>query len=368
MAGKDQKENLKATAPFAQRISRLRTTMKATGEDAVVILNLNNIRYLSGFSGSDGALLVEKERVVLLVDGRYTTQAGIETDAEVSEYRNKAEGIVGAVFQSGLRIVGIEAEALSYPQYVSLKEKFGEVQLKPWVKELETIRSIKGPDEISCLRRAAAIASSALVSLFDFIKPGLEEKALALELDYRMRKAGSDGSSFETIFASGPNAALPHAKPGRRKVADGDFIVIDYGATSMGYHSDETSTVALGQIDDDQKRVYGIVKDAHDRALEGIRAGVPGRKIDQIARAHIAEQGFGAFFSHGTGHGAGLEVHEPPRIAESSDTVLEAGMVVTVEPGIYIPGKWGVRIEDLVLVMEDGYEILSRVSKDLHIL
>lgn len=350
---------------YRERIERARLKTGVSAVRAVLLLNLHHIRYLVGFSGSDGALLITARDVVLLVDGRYTTQARRETAVEVIEYRDQTEGIAQTFLRTKARELGFDAAAISYDRYQKLKSKLEATDLIPLTRELETLRSVKDETEIRLIKRAAAIASAAYESMLNSVRPGLEERDLALELEYKMRTEGAEAVAFETIFASGPNAALPHARPGDRKLAPGDLVVVDYGATFMGYQSDETCTFALGDIGSDQELIYSVVKEAHDIGLEKIRAGVVCKEVDAAVRDHIAKNGFGSFFGHGTGHGVGLEVHEPPRLGSFSDVVLEAGMVVTVEPGIYIPGKWGVRIEDLVVVKEDGCEILSRVTKEL---
>jgi Xaa-Pro aminopeptidase/Xaa-Pro dipeptidase len=200
------------------------------------------------------------------------------------------------------------------------------------------------------------------------IRPGVREEEIALELEYRMRRGGAEQVSFETIVAAGPDAALPHATPGRREIADGDFVMIDYGAVCDGYHSDETCTYVVGHASDRQREVYRLVLEAHDRAIRAVRAGVSCGEIDRIARACLTEAGMAGYFSHGTGHGVGLDVHEAPRLASGREEILQAGMVVTVEPGVYIPGVWGIRIEDTVLVKQEGYEILTRTSKELAVI
>ncbi|MFA4916306.1 MAG: M24 family metallopeptidase [Syntrophales bacterium] len=218
------------------------------------------------------------------------------------------------------------------------------------------------------LRRAAEISSGALTSIQDLLRPGVRERDIAFELEFRMRHNGAEQVSFATIVASGANTALPHAVPSTRKIENGDFIVIDCGAVYEGYHSDESCTFVVGQANDRQKETYRLVKDAHDRALDTVRAGVPCSEIDRVARTCIEEGGLGVYFSHGTGHGVGLDVHEAPRIAAKSKAVLEASMVLTIEPGVYIPGLWGIRIEDTVVVKENGCEVLTKVLKDFKIL
>ena len=200
------------------------------------------------------------------------------------------------------------------------------------------------------------------------IRPGVREREIAIELEYRMQRNGAEQVSFETIVAAGANTALPHATPGDRRIADGDCVMIDYGAVWGGYHSDETCTWFVGRADARQREVYGLVREAHDRAIGAIRAGVACGEIDRIARSCLAEAGLDGHFSHGTGHGVGLDVHEAPRLAAGRQEILRAGMVVTVEPGVYLPGVWGIRIEDTVLVTEEGCEILTPTSKELTII
>ncbi len=355
-------------SPFPERLSRVRASLLSDNLDALLFFDMNNIRYLSGFTGSDGALLVERDRSVLLVDGRYKTQAANEAaQAAIFECRDKIEGLA-EIIAGGIKTVGFEAAAISFETYGKLREKIGEAALMPLPVEANSLRAIKDGGEIACLRKAADLASRTLISMMDFIRPGLKEKDVALEMEYRMGLSGANGASFKTIVASGINSALPHAAPGAKKLARGDAVVIDFGAIYEGYHSDETCTFFIGAPSDRQKKGYALVKEAHDRALAAAKAGTPCSEIDRIARNCIRDGGMGLYFSHGTGHGLGLDVHEPPRIAAPSEEVLKAGMVVTIEPGVYIPGLWGIRIEDTILVGEDGCETLTKVSKDLTIL
>jgi len=349
-----------------ERILRVRSRIVNLGLDALLFLNMQNIRYLTGFTGSDGALLAGEHRYILLVDGRYITQAGREVHgADIRLYRDKTEGIVQAIQDSGWKVIGFESTALALPDYMKLKDKAAGTELKPLGEELNALRMIKDKEEIARMQAAAALSSEALCSMLDIVRPGMTEKDMALELEYRIRRGGADHVSFEVIVASGENAALPHARPGNRKLEAGDFIVLDYGAVCGGYCSDETCTVALGKVSKRQREVYDIVREAHDRALAAVRAGVSCRDVDHAARSYIEEKGLGQYFSHGTGHGIGLSVHEEPRLSPLSESRLEAGMVVTVEPGVYIPGLWGVRIEDMVRVATDGCEVLTAVPKDL---
>ncbi|MFB3924684.1 MAG: M24 family metallopeptidase [Syntrophales bacterium] len=353
---------------FHERISRLRSKLDRLEIDAILLLNPANIRYLTDFSGSDGALVIGGARAFLLVDGRYVTQAQDEAKgAEVIEYRDKIDGIVQVACDSGFKAVGFESMSMYVDQFLKLQARLQGLQLKPVFEEIEYIRAIKDSLEEERMKKAAETASGAFHSILDFIKPGVRERDIALELDYRLKSAGAEDCSFNTIVASGTNTALPHARPGFREFTRGDFIIFDYGAVYMGYHSDETCTVALGDADLRQRKVYQVVKDAHDMTIDAVKAGISCKAVDHIARDYIDKKGFGPYFRHGTGHGVGLEVHEPPRIAYNSDAVLEAGMIVTIEPGIYIPGQWGVRIEDMVLVKENGYEVLTKATKDFRL-
>jgi len=328
-----------------------------------------NIRYLTGFTGSEGALFIGEGKTVLLVDGRYVTQATGETNAcEILHFADKTEGIAQLLAAEKVKVVGFESQALTYDAYEKLQREATGSFLKPLSDELGSIRARKDSDEIFLLKEAAKIAARALGATLKIIRPGISERSVASVLEANMKDEGSEKPSFETIVAAGDNSSMPHAKPGGRELHNGDFVVIDYGVVYEGYHSDETCTVAIGEVTREQEGVYEIVRNAHDRAIDAVKAGVSCREIDSIARDYITERGFGPQFSHGTGHGVGLEVHEPPKISERSTDCLEEGMIMTVEPGIYIPGKWGVRIEDTVLVESDGCEIITKMSKDLMVL
>jgi Xaa-Pro aminopeptidase/Xaa-Pro dipeptidase len=344
--------------------------MTGRGVEALLFLDLKNIRYLTGFSGSDGALIVSEDRAFLLVDGRYTTQARTETrHIRVFEYREKSEGIAEITSDLRVKTLGFEAAAISYDFYARLLKKLNNVRLRAVTEDhLGGLRSVKNREEIALIRRAVKIATDALESVLPLMKPGVREIDIALELDHRMRREGAEALSFETIVASGENAALPHAKPGLRRLKKGDLVVVDFGAVCGGYHSDETCTFGIGRLSRDQTKAYEAVKEAHDLAVEAVRAGAPCKEIDGIARRCLGRRGYGKYFSHGTGHGIGLDVHEAPRLSMASNGDLREGMVVTVEPGVYIPGRWGIRLEDAVLVKGDGYEVLTRMPKDLKIL
>ena len=355
-----------ATAP---RMSRLRALLRRSGLEAFLILDFKNIRYLTGFTGSDGALVVGAGKPALLVDGRYVTQAAEQAPgARVVLYRDKVSGIAEALSAGGVEQVGFEPAVATVELLNSLRRKSKKVRWKPLQRELGAIRAVKDAGEIKLIRRAIRIAAGALRSTLERIRPGVSERDIAIELEYAMRSMGAEAPSFDTIIASGANSALPHARPGSRKIRPGDFVVIDYGAVWRGYHSDETCTFAVGGAGRRHEKIYGVVKEAHDRALEAVSPGVACRDVDAAARGVIEKAGYGPFFSHGTGHGVGLDVHEAPRLSTLSDAVLEQGMVITIEPGIYLPGFGGVRIEDTVLVEKGGARVLTEFSKELQII
>jgi Xaa-Pro aminopeptidase len=352
-----------------ERISKVLTVLDKIGIEAILFFDLKNIRYLSGFTGSDGVLFFERDRMTLLIDGRYIRQAKEETfGVQLFEYREKNEGIESVLANSDAKVVGFESPALDVATFLILKNKLAGIELRPVSDELKYLRACKDAEEIARIKRAAAIAAEALTSLMGQVKEGICELDLACELDFLMRRRGVSQVSFDTIAATGGNSVLPHAKPTNRRIGRGDNLMIDYGAVVDGYHSDETCTFFFGSADEEQKKVYTLVKDAHDMAIDKIRAGMSCREIDGIARNYLDTHGFGNFFPHATGHGVGLDVHEPPRLAPKSDEILEAGMIVTVEPGVYLPDTWGIRIEDMVLVREESCEVLSEMSKDLTII
>lgn len=349
--------------PCSVRMGRLRSEF--ADADALLVLSESNIRYLTGFTGT-GILMAGRDWLTLLVDGRYATQARAEApEAEILEFRNRVEGVAAMVRQRGVGSVAFESSCLSVEESLRLREALPGTEWNPVPKSFECLRALKDDGEIHRIREAARIAHEALASVQGMIRPGVRESEIAMELEYRMRRAGAEKVSFETIVASGPRSALPHATPGNRVIADGDCVMIDYGAVWEGYHSDETCTFLVGRSTERQREVYRHVLEAHDRAIQAVRAGVSCGEIDGVARSYLDGEGLGSGFAHATGHGVGLEVHEAPRLAAGREERLQSGMVVTVEPGVYLPGLWGIRIEDTILVTEEGCEILTRTSKKL---
>jgi len=353
---------------YSDRISLLQKTFSTCKIDSLIIFNMNNIRYLCGFTGSEGVLIVGSGHTSLWVDGRYTSQAGLETKkVRIKECTDKIAGIVQEIKESKAKRAGFEADSITLNMYHQLTHHIKKENLIALDKELRMLRACKDDTEISFMRKAAQISSSAMHSAISRVKPGLTEKELALQLEIEARRNGADGISFETIVAAGERSSLPHAKPTNRKIRKGDFVVIDFGIRYKGYCSDETCTIAFGKLTDRQKNAYQTVKDAHDRALEAIQADIPAADIDQCARDAFGKN-LGRFFTHGTGHGVGLDVHEAPRLSSLSDDILKPGMVFTIEPGLYIPGLWGVRIEDTVLLKKNSCEKLTKMNKELTII
>ena len=350
------------------RISRLRRKFSSYKIDSLIFFNMSNIRYLSGFTGSEGVLLVNSDEAILLVDGRYIAQACLETsDLRTIEYSDMIEGITQAIKKLKLKRIGFEANSITVGMYNQLTSRVRQGVLVALNEELRLLRAYKDQAEIALMAKAAEISSSSIRSLIDKIKPGFTEKEVALELEFEALRSGADELAFGAIVASGENAALPHAKPTDRKIGKGDFVVIDFGVKYKGYCSDETCTIAFGKLTDRQKNAYQMVKNAHDWALACIKANVSAAGIDRRARSVFGEK-YVRYFVHGTGHGVGLEVHEAPRLASNSTDILEPKMVVTVEPGLYIPGLWGIRIEDTVLVKKNSCEKLTKMDKEIIII
>jgi Xaa-Pro aminopeptidase len=353
---------------FPARVSLIRRKFSDYIIDSIIFFNISNIRYFSGFTGSDGVLIINSGTTILLVDGRYTAQAALEViDMQIIEYKDKIEGIAQTIKDYNLKNVGFEADFITVEMYNKLTKCLRNEVFVPLADELRLIRARKDETEIALMKKSAEISSSAILSLIAQIKPGCTEKELALQLELNARKSGADQLAFEAIVAAGANSALPHARPTNKKIKKGNLIVIDFGVKCKGYCSDETCTIAFGKLTDKQKNAYQTVQNAHDRAISIIKANISASDVDICARDAFGEK-YRRYFSHGTGHGIGMEVHEAPRLASNSKDILEAQMTVTVEPGLYFPGLWGIRIEDTVLVKENGCEKITKMDKELVII
>lgn len=350
-----------------ERLTKIRKLLIDNQLDGIMIHSPVNRKYLSGFTGSAGILLISQSLAVLLTDFRYIEQAKKQaTDFIIIDYM--AEGLYNEINKfikkENINRLAIEAEKLSYKEYREYNEKL-DAQLVPTEKLVENIRKIKDKDEIKRIKQAAVIGDEAFRHILSFLKAGISERDIALELEYYMKKHGASDLSFSTIVASGAFSALPHWEPGERKLEVGDFVVMDFGCIYKGYCSDMTRTVVIGKASSRQKEIYDIVFQAQMAALEGLGPFKRGKEIDKIARDYIEMKGYGSCFGHGLGHCVGMEIHENPRLSKNEEEEFLPGMVVTVEPGIYIPDFGGVRIEDLVLITDDGIEILTKSPKEL---
>lgn len=344
-----------------ERLERLFAYMEKQA-DGVLITSQPNRSYFSGFTGSAGCLLISPGQRLLFTDSRYTEQAKNQApDFTVIQTQELLETL--PQFADKYQRIAFEAEALSYTQYEEYREALPG-KLVP-LKGISSLRQVKDEEEIQKIAKAAEITDSALAKLLPKLKVGVSELEAAAELEYQMRLLGAEGAAFPTIVASGPNSALPHAQPGSRRLGWGDFVVIDCGAKWQGYCADLTRIFVVGEPSAKQQEIYQLVLDAQLVGLEALQAGMGARELDATARSVIGAAGYADAFGHGLGHGVGLEVHEEPRLSPKGEGELAAGMVVTVEPGIYLAGWGGVRIEDLVLVKEDGREILSKTKKEL---
>ena len=350
-----------------QRIEALRISLAASSLDAALITSKENIRYYSGFTSSDGIFLVTLKNTYLVTDFRYMIQAKAQTkglcevvEAGFSDQLDRirgflaADGCKRAAFEDGVMTVG---EFHAYQAMPVEWVAFGDAISLP--------RLHKSKEEIENLQAAQRIADKSFLEWLGRISAGMTELEATAELNYVCAKNGSEAPSFDPIIAGGPNGAMPHAVPGERKLQKGDLVVADFGCMVNGYHSDMTRTFAIGNVDEQSKEVYQIVQTAQQMALDALTNGVSGKALDAVARDYIAAKGYGAQFGHGLGHGFGLQIHEPPRASFTSIDTLTSGMTITVEPGIYLDGKCGVRIEDCCVVTDDGYLNFVGLTKEL---
>lgn len=340
------------------RLEKLWEAVADYGLDAVLITNPVNRRYYSGFSGSSGVLLLHKTRNILVTDFRYWEQASLEAASfELFKHRLGGEfwqSVADLISGYDWRNVGFEAENVTYRDFQNLAGLLPKVEWTPLGWETQKPRWVKEAAEIDLIAKAAEITDRAWEKTLEIIKPGIAEREIALEFDYQLRRNGAEGSSFTTIMASGSRSALPHGTASAKKLNPGDLALLDGGALYQGYHADMTRTVVIGAATAKQREIYGIVLAAQKLALERLRVGLTGAEVDAVARDYIAQAGYGDFFGHGLGHGVGLEIHENPRLSKTEPNPLPVGAVVTVEPGIYLPGWGGIRIEDLVALEEGG--------------
>jgi Xaa-Pro aminopeptidase len=347
------------------RGDRLEQALTARGLDRLLVTDLTNVRYLTGFGGTNGAVVAGPGIRVFFTDFRYTERA--EAEVEGWETVTLAADWLGGIAERLAGKVGFEDDQMSVRTLAKLEEKLADgIEAVPAGGEVEKLRRVKDPEELRAIREASKLAEEAWLWAVQRGFVGRSERDVALATEAKIRELGGE-PSFPAIVAAGPNGALPHAEPGERVIAAGELVVFDMGAKLDGYCSDGTRTFATGEVGETGREVYETTLRAQLAALEAIEAGPTGEDIDTVARDVIAAAGYGEAFGHALGHGVGLEVHEGPRLSQKSDDVLAPGEVVTVEPGIYLPGELGVRIEDFVVVEEGGYENLSKLPKDLQI-
>jgi Xaa-Pro aminopeptidase len=357
---------------FPARQAELREHLATTRFDALLISHLPNIRYLCGFTGSAGLLLVEESGSVFFTDVRYDTQAHEEVNSAKVVIARKAILPALGDFLAARRkrargwAIGIESEHFTIAEKKRLaKVKPASVTLKDAQSIVERARMVKDADELDLIRSAVGLGAKLFDRALQVLRPGVKEVEVAAEMELVARRGGAEEMSFPTIIASGPRSALPHGRATGHPISLGGFVVCDFGVILSGYCSDQTRTVWVGTVPDDARRAYEAVKEAQQAAIDAVQPGIAVGEVGAAARKVLRKAGLGRYFTHSTGHGVGLEIHEIPRVADGQREILQAGMVITIEPGVYFPGKWGVRIEDMVAVTASGCEVLTPTNKDL---
>jgi len=354
------------SSPFSARREGVIPSLHEGKAQAFLITALPNVRYLTGFTGSNGALLLTPDRALLFTDPRYGTQAPQESDCEVKIAKGPLLKEVSKwIKRLQLRSLAFEQNRISFEDYGQLKEGAKALRLKPVAGLIETLRAVKSEEEIAGIRRSVTLNSAALEQALRRFRPSMTEIDLAAEIEYRMRRLGASAPAFETIVASGNRSALPHARPTPARIQTDELLLIDMGATVAGYASDMTRTFAVGKLDAKRQRMYRAVLESQLAVLAAIKPGMTCASVDRVARNVLRGFGLEKLFVHSTGHGLGLEIHERPRVGRKEKTKLVAGMVITVEPGVYEEGSGGVRIEDTVVVTTHGCEVLTPTKKDL---
>jgi Xaa-Pro aminopeptidase len=354
------------------RLKRLQSALADGSLDALLVTSGPNVRYLCGFTGSAAALVVMEAGNWFFTDGRYTEQAREEVQgAKITISKKTAltaagEWLATRARKSKLKTLGIEAEDLRVAERARLAKILGSgLRVKDAPPLVERLRIIKDEDEIECLQAAVNLGASLFDHALRALRPGVKETEVAAEMEYAARKSGADGMSFETIIAAGKRSALPHGRASAAAIPESGFVVCDFGVILSGYCSDMTRTVYVGCPSSREKDMYEAVREAQQAAVDAVRPGMSVGEVDRAARNVLKKKGLARYFTHSTGHGVGLEIHEAPRVAAGQDEILQPGMVITVEPGVYVTGEGGVRIEDMVVVTERGREVLTPTSKEL---
>ncbi len=356
------------------RQQRLQNSLSTHRLDALLVTHPPNLRYLCGFTGSSGALLLTEKKAVFITDGRYTEQARAEVRTAQIVIARRGPLAAAASWLSthqkkgrrALSKIGIEGEHMT----VAARSRLAGIlpsgfRLREAPALVEQARMVKEDEEIACLRSAVLLGASLFDRALEVIRPGVREAEVAAEMEYAARQAGAEAMSFETIIAAGERSALPHGRASQAVIPGQGFVVCDFGVILSGYCSDMTRTVYVGRPPAEARGVYQAVKQAQQVAVDAVRSGISVGEVDRTARKSLQKSGLDKYFTHSTGHGVGLEIHEAPRVAAGQTEILRPGMVITIEPGVYVPGKWGVRIEDMVVVTESGCEVLTPTSKEL---
>ncbi|MCF6179992.1 MAG: aminopeptidase P family protein [Geopsychrobacter sp.] len=333
--------------------------------DVLVFFDLKNIRYCTGFTGSDGVYALSQTKDWFLCDSRYREQARLQVAAsELICYQSKFDSVVELLRSSGFSRVGFEADRVSISQLQEVTQRSsGQLTWVPVTDEIRSLRGVKTSSEIALLQRAADLNAEAFSQIVGLIKPGVSEEKIALELEFALRRLGGEDRAFDFIVASGSRGALPHGVASERPIESGELVTIDFGTRVAGYHSDETVTIGVGEVPNDLRQIFDVVLEAHDLAITHARPGVVLADLDAIARQYIEKAGYGDYFGHGLGHGVGLDIHEYPTVSGRCKDKLEQGMVITIEPGIYLPDRGGVRIEDTIVITTNGCRTLTSIPK-----
>ena len=349
-------------------IARIQRQLVEKDLDALLITDENNQRYAAGFPFTDGAVLVTRERAYLITDSRYIEAAEKAADENVSVQLFDGQHplmsrLLAALRENGVQRLAAEEQKLSHGAWTAYQKRLG-MELLPSQDILSTLRASKNEEEIACMIRAQRISEAALAETLPLIKPGMTEKEVAAELVYRMLRHGSEGNSFDPIVVTGKKTSMPHGVPGDEVIREGDFVTMDFGSLSGGYCSDMTRTVAVGSATEEMKNIYAIVLKAQLAGIAAARAGIPGKVIDGAARKVIEDAGYGPYFGHGFGHSLGLDIHEAPNANPRGEALMAENDVCSAEPGIYLPGRFGVRIEDVMVLRADGAEVITKAPKD----
>lgn len=349
-----------------EKLTKLRKALSEQNVDGLLITSGKNRRYMTGFTGTAGVAVVTADKALFITDFRYTEQAADQIKGfDIIEHKVPiVQEVAKQVENLGINRLGFEQDHLTYQVFDQYQQEL-KAEFVPVSGLVEKLRLIKSDDEIKILKEATEIADATFEHILTFIKPGVREIDVSNELEFFMRKQGAASSSFDIIVASGLRSALPHGVASDKKIETGELVTLDFGAYYKGYCSDITRTVAVGEINDDLRTIYDTVLQAQLRGMEGLKAGITGKQADALTRDYITEKGYGDYFGHSTGHGIGLDVHEGPGLSFRNNQALEPGMVVTVEPGIYVPNVGGCRIEDDAVITEDGNYSLSKSTKEL---